>query len=242
MSSTVVDLDSRWDTYIDGRWLERLDGNPFMTRCREGRATRAELYRFVRQQFHYARHFTRYFCALLANVIDERDRFELTHNLFEEMGLGDLGAVPHAQMYREMMATMGVASDAEAILPATQRLVSTMLSCCSDPRHLVGLGALCLGAEAIVPHVYSTILAGFAAVGEPAEHLEFFRIHVAGDDAHALTMRAIIDRELARDPGLRGDLLAGAARAIDARVEFFEALSEPQVVQKLEVNARAMRM
>ena len=53
------------------------------------------------------------------------------------------------------------------------------------------------------------------------------------DDEHALTMRAIIDRELASDPRLRADLLLGAELAIDARVEFFAALGEARHPKKV---------
>jgi hypothetical protein len=91
---------------------------------------------------------------------------------------------------------------------------------------MVGLGALCLGAEAIVPEVYSTILNGFDAVREPRENLHFFTIPVSDDDEHARTMRNIILRELSNNSRSRYDLEYGAARAFDARVEFFEAISE----------------
>jgi pyrroloquinoline quinone (PQQ) biosynthesis protein C len=110
--------------------------------------------------------------------------------------------------------------------PATQALIETMLECCRNARPMVGLGALCLGAEAIVPEVYSTILNGFDAVREPRENLHFFTIHVSDDDEHARTMRNIILRELSNNSRSRYDLEYGAARAFDARVEFFEAISE----------------
>ena len=90
---------------------------------------------------------------------------------------------------------------------------------------MVGLGALCLGAEAIVPHVYSTIISGFESVREAPENLAFFAIHIDADDAHAVTMRRIIERELARSPQGRVDLEYGAYRAIAARVAFFDAIS-----------------
>jgi len=107
-----------------------------------------------------------------------------------------------------------------------QALVDTMLDRCRGPRAMVGLGALCLGAEAIVPEVYTAILSGFEAVREPRQNLEFFTIHIVGDDEHAVTMREIILRELAREPRRRLDLEYGAARAITAHVSFFETISQ----------------
>jgi pyrroloquinoline quinone (PQQ) biosynthesis protein C len=232
---SIVQIESGWSSFVRASWIEALDRTPFLTRCREGIVTRDELLTYVRQQYHYSRHFTRYLSALLANVADESDRRDLVQNLFEEMGLGAFGSVPHSQIYREMMHAMGVSADDEAPLPETDTLVATMLECACARRPMVGLGALCLGAEAIVPHLYSTIVYGFDAIGEPRSRLSFFQIHIDGDDDHAVTMRRIILRELDRDPASRVDLDYGAARAIDARVRFFHALTERITLRRLAV-------
>jgi pyrroloquinoline quinone (PQQ) biosynthesis protein C len=231
----VVDLSEEWSSYLRPSWVQAIDRTPFLTRCREGIVTRDELHTFVRQQFHYSRHFTRYLSALLANLIDERDRAELVHNLFEEMGLGAFGSVPHSQIYRNMMASMRVSLEDEAPFPGTLDLIDTMLECTNSKRPMIGLGALCLGAEAIVPHLYSTIVSGFESVGEPRANLSFFVIHIEGDDEHAITMRRIIQRELERDPTSRVDLEYGAARAIGARASFFGALTERTTLRRLAV-------
>jgi pyrroloquinoline quinone (PQQ) biosynthesis protein C len=209
---------------LQPRWVRSLDDTPLLARCRAGAATRAELRSFVCQQRHYSRHFTRYVAALMASLTDEEDRRALTSNLFEEMGLAGHGSVPHAELYRDMMRTMGIGLDEEAPSPATQELVRTMLECCTSARPMVGLGALCLGAEAIVPHVYSTIVAGFTAIGEPRERLAFFLLHIDEDDKHAETMFAILHRHLKDDPDSRLDLEYGAGRAIAARTAFFSAI------------------
>jgi pyrroloquinoline-quinone synthase len=227
---TIVQVDERWSPFLRASWIDALDSTPFLTRCRKGTATRDELTTFVRQQCHYSRHFTRYLSALLGNMTEEADRRDLVQNLFEEMGLGGLGNVPHAQIYRDMMRTMGVFLDEEPALAETQALVDTMFECCRSPRPMVGLGALCLGAEAIVPHLYSTIVNGFEAIGEPREHLSFFLIHIDGDDEHARTMQRIIVRELQQRPASRVDLEYGAALAIAARVQFFTALTQKKTM------------
>lgn len=212
-----------WDALLRPEWMDSLRDTAFLTRCRNGTVTRAELHLFVRQHHHYARHFTRYLCSLMSNMTDERDRTALTHNLFDEMGFS--GGVSHAQMYRDMMAAMLTGDDGLGVFPTTQALIDTMFDCCRSTRTMVGLGALCLGAEAIVPEVYGAILNGFAAAGEPEGNLEFFTIHVAADDEHALTMREIIVRELDHDRRTRIDLEYGAQRAISARVAFFEGIA-----------------
>jgi pyrroloquinoline quinone (PQQ) biosynthesis protein C len=231
----IVDVGDGWSAFIRPNWIDSLDRTPFLTRCREGIVTREELCSYVRQQCHYSRHFTRYLSALLSSIVDETDRRDLVQNLFEEMGLGAFGSVPHSQIYRDMMRTMGVSLADEAPSPETDELIATMFECSSSKRPMVGLGALCLGAEAIVPHLYSTIVHGFESIGEPTENLTFFHIHIEGDDEHAVTMRRIIVRELERHPESLVDLEYGAARAIAARIRFFEALSQRITLRRLEV-------
>jgi pyrroloquinoline quinone (PQQ) biosynthesis protein C len=221
----IVAIDSSWHDLLPSEWLRQLSESPFLTRCREQRASRRELHGFVRQQGHYSRHFTRFLTALMSNLEDDGDRRALMQNLWEEMGLGGGHATPHSQIYRNMMATMGIDLDEEAPGRATTGLIETMFDCCRSPNPMVGLGAICLGAEAIVPYIYSTVIEGFKGIGEPVEHLEFFSIHVSCDDEHAITMRSIIMRKLKADRRSRIDLDYGAAKALAARVAFFNAIA-----------------
>jgi pyrroloquinoline-quinone synthase len=213
-----------WSDLLRPGWLAALDDTPFLLRCRRRVATRAQMRHFVCQQFHYAQHFTRYLNALLANLTDAGDRRALMQNLFEEMGFAAASPQSHAQIYLQMMEAMGLSADDEPPSEATRALVDTMFDCCSASRPLVGLGALCLGAEAVVPHLYRQILAGFEGVGERPANLAFFLMHIEADDDHALTMQRIIRRELRRQPNGHLDLDYGAGRAIAARVAFFRAL------------------
>src|SRR4051794_11618252 len=100
VNQNVVPLDPKWKSLLNQEWLDRLDGTEFLAACRTGRVSRPALRSFVRQQFFYARHFTQYLCALLSNLEQEEDRQALAQNLFEEMGLGGLGDVPHSLIYR----------------------------------------------------------------------------------------------------------------------------------------------
>ena len=217
--------------------LERLDQTVFLRRCRNSEASRAELNIFLVQQFHYSRHFTRYLCALLSNMVDEDDRRVLTENLFEEMGLGGVGDEPHAKIYRDMLHALGLSPVLNPPLPATTALAATMLHLCSNPDPMVGLGALCLGAEAIVPHVYRQILTGLLAAGFPEKHLRFFPLHIEGDDDHALTMKAILDRELQADPGRKETVMAAAAECVEKRAIFFEAISVAAIKEGRAIHA-----
>jgi len=216
---------SAWDHLLAPHLIAKLDQTTFLSRCRSETVSRRELEIFLVQQNHYSRHFTRYLCALLVHLGSEEDRQALIENLFEEMGYGELGDEPHSKIYRDMLTKLDLDPSAHPPLPETTALVDTMLKLCSHPNPMMGLGALCLGAEAIVPHVYSQIMKGLLARGFPQTHLRFFPLHIDGDDDHALTMKAIIDRELRRNPESKSDLLKSAEECILRRVEFFDSIS-----------------
>ncbi|MDC0713625.1 iron-containing redox enzyme family protein [Stigmatella sp. ncwal1] len=236
--TTATQLSARWSGLLPRESLERLDATVFLTRCRQGMAARDVLETFLVQQYHYSRHFTRYLCALLANMTSEADRFALTENLFEEMGLGGMGEIPHSQIYRQMLDAFGLDPSTQPPLAETTALVRGMLRLCSDAEPLVGLGALCLGAEAIVPHVYQQILTGLLSAGFPERELTFFPLHIEGDDGHALTMKQIIERELAARPDKRSVLRAAAEESIETRRAFFAALAAP-TVEAVDTSRRA---
>lgn len=218
-------ITERWKEYIESSWIQELDGTSFLSRCNAGTVSKEELNRFLVQQYFYARQFTRYLCALLSNIQDENDRRELTENLVDETGLGVQKGVPHSVIYREMLNRMGIEPSSTLMAEATKTLIDTMLESCRSTNAAIGLGALCLGAEAIVPHVYSQIVKGFEAHGYTKKDLDFFYIHIGCDDEHALTMKKIIDRQM-QDPRQLLMLKASARRIIHARARFFESLGD----------------
>jgi pyrroloquinoline-quinone synthase len=234
MANQSEDLTQRWGEYIQADWIQALDETPFLSRCRQGNASKEELNTFLVQQYYYAKNFTRYLCALLSNIDNDMDRRELTENLVDESGLGTHTGTPHSILYRHILERMGVDPKELSITQATIDLVDTMLESCKSPNAAVGLGALCLGAEAIVPHLYSQIVQGFEAKGYTKKDLDFFYLHIACDDEHALTMKKIIDREM-HEPKKRSALEASAKRVIAARARFFQALAPKEDIQNVAV-------
>ncbi len=221
--TTETEFDPRWVDLIEPEWIEQLNATPFLRRCRSGEVSNDEMKTFAVQQYFYSRHFTRYLCALLSNITNEADRRELTENLIDEAGMGSKTGIPHSTLYRSMLEKLDLDVDEHQPFPETLALVETMLQSCRNPNAAVGLGALCLGAEAIVPLLYKQIVHGFEAVGQPKETLDFFYLHIECDDEHAVTMKNIIERELTA-PEHREALRCAAARVIAARTRFFTAV------------------
>jgi pyrroloquinoline-quinone synthase len=211
------------DRFLRTEWIERLMSVDFLKRCEAGDISWDKMKLFLIQHQLYAKHFTRYLSALISNIEDNEERFKLSQNLFDEMGLGDAGNIPHSVIYSNMMKNLGI-DTCDDILPETQALIDTMMNCCRSTNVMVGLGAICLGAEGIVPVMYSAILKGLLANNIQINDLSFFSLHISCDDEHAGTMYKIIDRMVNVDGYSIEDLNRGAETIISARINFFNAL------------------
>lgn len=212
---------------IRDKFICDIRAHPFLMRCRTGRISLPEMTLFLIQQELYSRHFTRYLCALMSNLNSNAQVHALAANLFEELGFDKKDAIPHSVLFRKMLTGFGVIdTDSSIPLPATDELVAVMYTQCRDADFARGLGALCLGAEALVPELYSDIVAGFESLGDQGDRIDFFRIHIECDDGHAETMQEILEDLLDHDP-LKLDLIENAGRtAVDARLKFFDNIEE----------------
>lgn len=202
----------------------KITQHPFLKRCRDGEVSLDALKRFLVQQGHYSRYFTRYLCALMSNLRNNDHVLSLADNLFEELGLTEDSPTPHSEIYKAMLERFELDLGKAAVLPSTQVLIQTMFDHCRDINPAKGLGALCLGAEALVPHVYADILAGFKAVGVDAADTEFFQIHVECDDGHAETMRDIMLLTAQDDPSQLEVMISAGQSLVEARSQFFSGL------------------
>ncbi|MCR6480865.1 iron-containing redox enzyme family protein [Variovorax sp. ZS18.2.2] len=204
--------------------VHRIRDSRFLVRCRQGEVELNELKLFLVQQGIYSSYFTRYLCALMANLPSNTQVSRLAENLCEELGLTEDSATPHSVLYRNMLIHFELSQEGQRPLLGTRRLIDTMFDHCRDANVARGLGALCLGAEALVPSIYTDLLKGFKAAGVTDDAVEFFRIHVECDDGHADTMQNIMV-ELARtNPDQIARMLSAGNALVDARLDFFESI------------------
>lgn len=204
--------------------IEQISRHPFLIECRNGRVSLERLKGFLVQQGKYSRFFTRYICQLMVNLESNEDVLDIFDNLFEEMGFGEVTEPPHSEVYRDMLKNFDLHLESHPTQAATQRLINTMMNFCKQPEGVYGLSALCLGAEAIVPSLYSDIVSGFVKQGVALEQLKFFTLHIECDDGHADTMLAILSRLVIEKPALFEVVRHAAFLMIQARLEFFDAL------------------
>jgi pyrroloquinoline-quinone synthase len=226
------ELPSLWENLFPFGLLEELRTHAFLTACREGRVDIGTLRRFLIQQHYYSQYFTRYLCAMMANLNENSDVRALAENLFEEMGLNEKGAITHAELYQQCMRAAGTKPGSEPILPETRGLIDAMFHYCRSGDALEGLAALCLGAEAIVPEVYGAVLVALRRAGVPHEGLRFFVLHVSEDEGHAIVMRRIIDKMLAKHPHRRAKVIAIGEDMVRLRMTMLDAVFERAYVEE----------
>ncbi|MFV8780971.1 TenA family transcriptional regulator [Microbulbifer sp. SA54] len=206
--------------------IERARGHSFLQRCRTGDVPLAELKIFLAQQGLYSAYFTRYLCAMMASLPDNDAVLALAENLFEELGLEPGSPQPHHLIFRDMLRHFDIDLARSPMLPGTRRLIERMFHHCRDLSPSAGLGALCLGAEALVPPLYSDIVAGFRAQGVSDKALEFFLLHIECDDGHAETIRDIMVGIADRDPSQIDVMLNAGRDMVDARLHFFDSIED----------------
>jgi pyrroloquinoline-quinone synthase len=208
--------------------INRVLRHPFLAGCRDGSTSLEQLRAFLVQQGKYSRYFTRYLCALISQLDEGDDVLRLAENLTEELGYGAASdeRTPHARIYAAMLKDFDLDVAAHPTHPETQNLVDTMFMLCRQPRGIAGLGAMCLGAEGLVPAMYARIIEGFEHHDIDRRRLEFFTLHIECDDDHAATMYDILVREAGRSPSCTITALNAGDVAVGARLRFFDALME----------------
>ncbi|MEJ2227468.1 MAG: iron-containing redox enzyme family protein [Alphaproteobacteria bacterium] len=204
--------------------VEKVKTHSFLQRCQDGSVALDELKIFLVQQGLYATNFTKYLCATMSNLPSNAEIRPLAQNLFDESGFS--GTKPHAVIYDEMLENFGLSLKGAVPLSGTVKLINEMFRHCRNENPALGTGALCLGAEAIVPFVYTDIVKGFTQCGVNEDQLEFFTLHITVDDEHATTMGEIM-ASIAKDkPEQIANMVAAGRTLVDARMEFFTSIEE----------------
>lgn len=219
MKLYIEQLESERDALI-----EKLRSHSFLQRCRDGSVTLDELKIFLVQQGIYATSFTKYLCAAMANLPSNSDIRALALNLFDEAGFS--GTKPHAVIYDEMLESFGLSLQGAVPTSGTAKLIAAMFRHCRDENPAFGTGALCLGAEALVPALYTDIVKGFVQCGVKEDRLEFFTLHITVDDGHATTLGEIMAAIAKNKPEEVANMVAAGRELVDARMAFFTSVDE----------------
>ena len=224
----------------------RRDAHPFwdnrLLRAFQSGALTLDDARYVFSQYYlYSRSFTRYVAALMTNCESDFFRARLSENLWEEGG----GCDPerrHAQIFRRFLTHALGVTDLDAIEydDATRLFVKEYLAQCASTSPLVGSAFLSLGTEGIVARLYAILVQGLEKAGVAERDLEFFRIHMDCDDAHAETLEQMT-ASYSAEPGWYDTCLAAMDLALTLRGRFFDHLFEGLRIRRLRGTLDAIQ-
>ena len=163
---------------------------------------------FASQYGYYSSWFQKYLTALISKLEDPGDRQLLLNNLQEEQGMIDqedldqienigiqkewIEGVPHPLLFKRFQESIGVKNSVMGLEVQSWRDSIMWLMHNGSPE--MALGALGLGTEFIVKHIYKYIVQGIK------DHTDlklydyvFFLLHMEVDDEHGKIMLDITD-------------------------------------------------
>ncbi|CAN5732974.1 hypothetical protein BH11MYX4_BH11MYX4_01660 [soil metagenome] len=210
---------------------ERQAAHPFWQNrlfqaCRAGALTLDDLRYVFTQYHHYSRNFTRYLAALMVRCDDDAFRARITENLWDEGGGLDIEQ-RHSEIFRKFLRG-GLGLDPAASLDVAdyaRYFAREYLDYVLEHPPLEGSAFLSLGTEGVVARMYGVLVDGLLQAGVTEEHLHFFRIHMACDDAHALTLQELM-LSYGDERGFADRCLGAMNAALGMRHRFFENVYE----------------
>jgi mannose-6-phosphate isomerase-like protein (cupin superfamily) len=212
-----------------------------LTAFAQGALSREDL-RYIFSQYHlYTSSFTRFIAAVMANCESDLFRAKLSENLWEEGG-GREPARRHAQLFRNFLQHALGIEDIDRIEYAsfTRRFVNEYLAQSLQLEPMASAAFLAIGTEGIVSRVYEIMQTGLRRAGIPDGELEFFAIHIACDDDHAVTLEKLM-MSYADRPGWFEACAGALNRALDLRTELFDNLFDALQSNRLESILRRMQ-
>lgn len=214
---------------------------PLLAGFAQGTLSREDL-RYVFSQYHlYTSSFTRFIAAVMATCDSDLFRARLSENLWEEGG-GCEPARRHAQLFRDFLRrALGVDDvDRIAYAPFTRLFVREYLDQALRLEPMAAAAFLAVGTEGIVARMYEIMRTGLRRAGIPDAELEFFAIHIACDDDHAITLEDLMV-SYAHHPGWFAACAGAVNRALELRAGFFDDLFDTLQAARLEPILRRMQ-
>ncbi|QMU62142.1 MAG: DUF3050 domain-containing protein [Gammaproteobacteria bacterium] len=194
---------------------------------------------FAFQYGIYSAQFVIYLSAVIENFSNTKHKQILQANLAEENGnihdvelpfdvLASVENQSHTHLFRRFQKALGVddeycktASDRQAGLQWSQQF----LQLC-EMNECIGIGAIGIGTELIVSHIYNQILEGLKAHSNlTMTQRVFFDLHSECDEEHAAQM-LLVAEDLAKDQNACEQIEYGVNMAVNMRTVFWDKMLE----------------
>ena len=201
----------------------------------------AALEDFAIQYQGYTSWFPKYLNCVMSKLQCERHRGYFAENLNEEKGhldeetiqqLEALGiaeawvqGIPHPDLFRRFQSALGIDARLQPLCRATidwRHNFRSMLHQCSASE---AIGAMGLGTESIVKHIYRYITTAIQNhTNLPRKDCVFFELHSEVDEEHADLMLRVADDLAQEAPGNFEEIRRGMIKSLDLRATFWDAM------------------
>ena len=186
---------------------------------------------YAHQYSFYSMLFPDYVKAIMATTDDEIVLEPLEENLLEELGEPDgehelVDARPHTEIFREFKTNIGIDESYKKDNPMSLTVAiwrDLFLQKCKSENTAIGVGAISLATEFIVPHFYPYIInciENHTDYGKDESY--FFRLHVECDEQHAQDAIEVVKYMAETDQGNREALRFGVVSALNLRQTFWD--------------------
>ena len=184
---------------------------------------------YAHQYSFYSSYFVKYLDGVINTLGSEDHKAELRENIESEKGnpeAVELAERPHVEIFSQFKKDVGIDLAYEsANPPSTTALLwrDLFLQKCRSTIPGVGIGAIGIATENIVPHIYKYIV---AAIEEHSDHPSdasfFFRLHMDCDDGHAESLIEVTT-DIAKDFETREAIRFGVISSLNLRTAFWDS-------------------
>lgn len=204
--------------------------HPFLIMLSEGQFadTEAVLRDYAHQYSFYSEWFTRYLRGVIDNTDNIACRQTLSENMQDEQGESGsekLEDRPHTEIFARFKELVGVSDDYQADNPPCTTVLlwrDLFLQKCQSPIKGVGISAIGLGTEYIIPDIYPYIINAIEKHTELGQEASlFFRLHVECDEEHAASVIRLAIAA-AEDISAREAIRFGAISSLNLRKAFWD--------------------
>ncbi len=241
MKNTFEDIELRqMEQLISEAENHRAVNHPYLLAIGNGSFRKMDLILkdFAGQYGHYSDWFPRYLTAVISKLENTEHRRHLLDNLAEESGtlheedliaIRALGiqdewvqGIAHPQLFRRFQNAIGADSSAKpGIEVAIWR--ESFLSLIQSNSAVSAVGAIGLGTESVVKHIYKPIIKSISSFTNLSlEDYVFFPLHTEVDDEHGLILLNIAADLAKSGPEAEWELRKGMLKALNLRAAFWD--------------------
>jgi len=193
---------------------------------------------FASQYGHYSAWFPRYLTGVISKLENAEHRRHLLDNLAEESGhlheedleaIRALGikdewvqGIPHPQLFRRFQKAIGADPDAR---PGIEVSIwrESFLSLIQGNSAVSAVGAIGLGTESVVKHIYHPIIKSIQQNTDLSlEEYVFFPLHTEVDDEHGLILLNIAEQLASQGEEQAWELRKGMLKALNLRAAYWD--------------------